>query len=196
MTESLLTLASARDYFREAVDHAIERQGVTPDDATASYLVELLCEYICCTSDELDQPLTVVMARAESRPHRRIGQLKRVGDHSLYLAGFFRESLSNRQLDLDYYRTLGETAYRRLSALVRKQRSAQRLAHVYRELADEFPQFIEVLGEVKLQGEEPSDVGDLYSAWLQTQSRAIERRLNELGVFELDAEPAGRGEKN
>lgn len=187
---------SVRRFFEEAVGAAIARHpSFCPDSATTAYVVELLCEFIARPPD-ISEPLSAVVL-PESRvaptvpptaPRRsaaarwtRIQQLKRAGDHSLYVAGYFHRSLRRRSLDLEYYRTMGGAAYRRLSYLVAREGETQ-LRQVYSELAGEFPEFASLLAEVRAHtGGERTDALELYEEWLASGSQHVRRRLQEAG---------------
>jgi len=189
---SVLATTSAKTYFEEVVVATLERHGLQPDGATTAYLVTLLCDYIKLSPNRLDEPLALILAQARlSRGARRFRQLKRVGDQSLYVSGFFRDHLRRRRLDISYFRAIGGTAYRRLSRLV-SHHGRSRLARVYRQLADEFVPFVEVLTDVQLQGQgQDMDVGALFERWLATRSKAVASHLRRAGV-ELPEGPEGK----
>lgn len=187
----LVSPESIRQYFAEAVRAALEYLRFQPNQETAAYLVELLCEYARAAAAIPDRPLAVVMAEAQlADPASSIGGLKRVGDQSLYLTGYFGESLASRRLDPAYYVVLGSGAYLQLSRVLRRSRHQTRLVVVYRELGDEFTRFARVLSEVRAQGEavappRDGELGELYDAWLRTGSETARRRLQAAGVLVL-----------
>jgi hypothetical protein len=94
--------------------------------------------------------------------------LRRVGDLSLFISGFFADSLNRSLVDVDYYIQLGERAYGSLA-----RRDEGTLAEVFDELADKFHAFVDVLGEVSERTAMSSntDVLRLYEKWLRTGSR-------------------------
>jgi len=146
----VVAVTSMRDYFRDAVDAALAHQALDPNAATSAYLVELLCEYAREQRDLFARPLTWVFARAESAaPGESFQQLKEVGDHSLYVAGYFNDSLPHLELDLDYFVKLGSTAYRKLSRLLQLPRGRTRFVVVFSELGQEFTRFVQVLNDVR-----------------------------------------------
>lgn len=55
---------------------------------------------------------------------------------------------------------------------------------IFNELAEKFPVFVDVLGEISDLGRSytPSDVLRLYELWIRTGSARADRRLKELGV--------------
>ena len=150
-TPSVFAVTTMRDYFRDAVDAALACQALSPHTATSAYLVDLLCEYGHGTEpDILGQPLswTLVSAGASSPPES-FQSLKEVGDRSLYVAGYFGDSLPHLQLDLDYFVGLGGSAYRRLSRMLRLPTGETALVVAFSELGSEFVRFVRVLGEVR-----------------------------------------------
>jgi hypothetical protein len=141
--------------------------------------VNLLGEYTRARICDEPLGLKLVLSRTAD-PGGQVRALKEVGDTSLYVVGFFAESLDRKLVQGDYYRGLGETAYRELAARLQTCSAAE----VYRELADKFPRFVDVLNEVRAQVNLASaDVVELYRQWLQTRSEWIERRLRALGVI-------------
>ena len=180
----ILAVHSVRDYFEHAVRTAIALHPFKPDHATTSYLVELLVEYARQAPALSELSAAVVEDReVPRRPARRVKQLKRAGDQALYIAGYFRPSLRNRRrLDLDYYKTMGRTAYRRLSRLLRVQGGMTRLIEVYSQLDRDFPECAEVLAEVGAQSGPNPDVARIYERWLSSGSRELEAKLRAAGV--------------
>jgi hypothetical protein len=183
---------SLRDFFRQAIASALELQAMQVDNATSTYLVELLCSF-ASAGPLLDQPLVSALASAEQEPDpgRSIQRLKRVGDQSLYVAGYFGDSLRSRELDQGYYTQLGSTAYRRLCRYLRRAESGTQLVVVFSELGDGFDRFVEVLTLVRHHGEADSadapddDLGQLYARWRQTRDPGLARRLRRAGMVVL-----------
>jgi hypothetical protein len=151
MSPSLLVaVPSLREFFRHAVDVALGHQAVSADEATACYLVDLLCEYARTRQDPFAEPLAYVVAEAaQSPPEQSVEQLRQVGDHSLYVAGYCGDSLPRLQLDPDYFVEVGGTAYRKLSKLLRIPSGSNQLVLVFSELGTEFHRFVQVLSDVK-----------------------------------------------
>jgi hypothetical protein len=168
---------SVDGFFHELVVEALGQQNLSASESTECYLVGLLREF--ATAPITDQPLALVLARAQE-PSDRVRALKEVGDTSLYVSGFFSESLKRRIVQPDYYLQLGESAYRELAHRLR----TSSVAEIYEELAHKFPRFVDVLGSVREQIDLwGADVCRLYEAWLATRSDWIEARLRALGVL-------------
>ena len=74
---------------------------------------------------------------------RQRDELRQVGDLSLFISGFFSDSLNRSLVDVDYYIQLGEHAYGSLA-----RQGDGTFGDVFDELAGKFPAFVDVLGEV------------------------------------------------
>ncbi len=172
------THASVEEFFREVVLEALREKQIGADEFTEHYLVSLLGAF--AKSRIPDGPLSLRLAAAQA-PAERVKALKEVGDTSLYVAGFFADSLDRKVVDTDFYIQMGEAAYRELAA--RLVVGSSSVARVYDQLASNFPRFVDVLAEVRARVDlAGADVGKLYQQWLSTRADWIERRLRRLGV--------------
>jgi hypothetical protein len=170
--------ASVDEYFYEVVNDALETVHLEASEPASWYLVGMLGEF---TRARLpDEPLAVKLAQSHvALPAERVRCLKEVGDTSLYVAGFFAQSLSRKLVDADYYIGLGRGAYAELAG-----RLGGSLTEVYRELADNFPSFVDVLTEVRRRVDfATTDVVKLYEQWLRSRDAWIEKKLRALGVL-------------
>ncbi|MGE3547365.1 MAG: hypothetical protein AB7L28_25790 [Kofleriaceae bacterium] len=176
-----VTLASSVDeFFPEVVTDALSATEIDASEPASWYLVSLLGDF---TRARLtDEPLGIKLAQPGVDPGERVRTLKHVGDTSLYVAGFFSESLSRSLVDVEYYVGIGQNAY---SQLARSFGSGKPLADVYEELSANFPRFVDVLGEVRKRVSiaETSDVGRLYEMWLRTREDWIEKKLRQAGII-------------
>lgn len=171
--------ASVDEFFHEVVTDALAVVDLEASEPASWYLVGLLGEM---TRARLtDEPLGPKLARVGADAGERVKTLKQVGDTSLYVAGFFAESLSRSLVDVDYYVGLGQTAY---AELARSLGGARAITEVYAELADKFPRFVDVLAEVRKRTDFATpDIGKLYEMWLRTRDEWIEKKLRALGVL-------------
>jgi hypothetical protein len=168
---------SVADFFHRAIAEALDHQQVEAAQPTELYLVDLLGQFT--TEPITDQPLSVLLVSA-TEPASRVKALKQVGDTTLYVSGFFADSLNRKLFDSDYYRELGEAAYRELAHRL----AASSVQAVYEELAAKFPHFVDVLAEVACQTQcGATDIVKLYQQWLRSRSEWLERRLRSLGVL-------------
>ena len=183
MAEALVRNESPAEYFKELVETAIEHQHVAVRDLTSFYLVNLLTGFVQfdrSSSTAVDEPLGVRLARAlQTGGSRQRDGLREVGDLSLFISGFFADSLTRSLVDVDYYIQLGEVAY---GSLARQGDPA--LGEVFDELAGKFSACVDVLGEVSERSAlaSNSDVLRLYEKWLRTRSRRSGDLLVERGI--------------
>lgn len=175
-----VTLATSVDeFFHDAVTTALSAVDLSASEPASWYLVGLLGEMT--TTRLTDEPLGLKLVAPGQEPAERMRTLKQVGDTSLYIAGFFAESLNRSLVDTDYYVGLGQSAYAQLARSLGAQRS---LTDVYGELAEKFPQFVDVISEVRKRTEfATTDVGKLYEIWLRTRDEWIEQKLRAVGVL-------------
>jgi hypothetical protein len=178
----LVRRETTTEYFKELVEGALARQQLTVDELTSWYVVNMLDAF---TRAEVirsfyDEPLAFEVARAfEQGRFTESTALRRVGDTSLFISGFFSDSLNRKIVDIDYYMSLGAIAYGFLSRHDEDVQSA-----VFGELAAKFDSFVDVLSEVSERSHLTSnaDLLRLYERWMRSGSRRTEERLVELGL--------------
>jgi hypothetical protein len=175
---------SPAEYFRSLVESALDHQQVKAGELTSYYLVNLLCGYIrfghAGTPPLDDEPLALRLGKAlESAGEEQRARLRKLGDVSLFVSGFFSDSLRRKVVDVDYYVSMGEYAYASLSRLERDT-----FATTFGELADRFPSFVDVLSEVSERSGLTSnnDLLRLYERWLRTGSARSGQQLAERGI--------------
>lgn len=180
--EVVLREQTAAEYFKELVEAALVRQHVHAGSLTEYYLVNLLCRYVRLdpsAHEEHGEPLAVRLARAlETGGVEGRNRLRSLGDFSLFTAGFFSDSFRRRQVDVDYYVSMGEYAYGSLS------RAEDALRDVFAELARKFVGFSDVLADISERTALASnhDVLRLYEKWLRTGSTRDGQKLIERGI--------------
>jgi hypothetical protein len=181
--DAVTPAASVDGFFYEVLTESLHAVRLDATEPAGWYLVSLMGEF---TRARLpDTPLVLRLAESKlASPAERVRCLKEVGDTSLYVAGFFAESLSRKLVDVDYYVGLGRGAYSELAGQL-----SGSLTEVYRELAENFPAFVEVLGEVRRRVDfAGADLMTLYEQWLRTRDAWLEKKLRALGVM-VDADP-------
>ena len=175
--------ASVDEFFHEVVSEALSAIDLDASERAGWYLVGVLGEFT--TARLTDEPLGIKLANVSVSPQERVRTLKEVGDTSLYVAGFFAESLTRSLVDVDYYVGLGQSAYAQLARSLGAKKS---LGEVYEELAAKFPRFVDVLVAVRkrltiAELNATSDIGRLYDIWLRTRDEWVEKKLREAGVI-------------
>lgn len=181
--EPVLREESPAEYFKGLVVASLARRQVQANDLTEFYLVNLLCRYIRtdqAIGAEDSEPLAVRLIRAlQTGGLEQRTRLRRLGDCSLFIAGFFPDSLNRRAVDVDYYTSMGAYAYGTLS------RAEDALRDVFAELAQKFVGFSDVLADVSEQAALAPRTHDLlrsYEKWLRTGSEREGQRLIHHGI--------------
>jgi hypothetical protein len=182
MADRVLGEQTPVEYFKELVESALTRQHLRAGDLTEYYLVNLLCQYV--RPDRADtehgEPLALRLVRAlQSGGVEQRTRLRGLGDFSLFMAGFFADSLRRRHADIDYYVSMGEYAYGSLS------QADDAFQDVFAELASKFVGFSDVLADISERTGFTSshDLLRLYEKWLRTGSDRDGQRLIERGIL-------------
>ncbi len=183
----MLTDLTPMEHFRDLVTKAIRGQGVETSELVEFYLSNLLAEFI--DPKRLSgEPLATKFLKALGAEGELRGlMLKELGDLSLFISGFFSDSLKRRLIDVDYYIAMGATSYGHLAAetpAIEGNSRSQCFTPLYRELSEKFTRFVDVLNEVSERSRLSTsrDVLRIYERWLKTGSRHAEAILRELGI--------------
>jgi hypothetical protein len=172
------------EYFKELIESALARQHVHAGEFTSYYLVNLLCQFVRPDArgpfaDDAD-PLAIRLTRAlqTAGPEQR-ARLRSLGDFSLFMSGFFADSLRRKPIDVDYYVSMGEYAYGSLS-----RHDDDAFSDVFGELARKFVGFMDVLADVSERTAVTSstDLLRLYEKWLRTGSTRDGQKLVDRGI--------------
>ena len=187
----LVTTIGIRDHFRDQIQTSLKRQHVAVNDGTAGYLVDLLTRFAdprSLFSHTADGPVLRALAdhyadavHADGAGQRKLA-LKALGDVALFIAGVFSGYLNRRLVDVDYYISMGGSAYRDLHDFV-----SARLAvadGVFDELSRKFPLLVDVLAEVSEESRlgAPNDLLRQYELWLRTGSPRARAKLERRGI--------------
>jgi hypothetical protein len=194
---------SPHDFFSEIVTDAFERRKLKTVPFVKVYMVELLESYIPAENlfDDTDasgrrvrETLAETLLKAQNSDTLvKIELLKKLGDRSLYISGFFGDSLQRKLVDVDYYADMGCTAYAALSDCVREDT----LARLYREFALRFLEFVDVLTDISTRAQlfNEENILRLYELYERTGSDIARERLIEKGLIASPV-PGGILKKN
>jgi len=193
-----LPVANLREFFRDNLHSALERQHLAVEDQTEHYVVNLLTLFARADAlyDQTPQgprlkPLSVMLSEALEAPTSsdRNRGLQRLGDVSLFVAGFFAQGFATRLIDIDYHIAMGGRAYGALAQATARGRGRV-LAAVFAELSAKFQPMVDALNEVSESScaQTDRDILRLYEIWLKTGSPRCYAQLKRLGV-----DPTGAG---
>ena len=182
METGLVLNESPTEYFKNLVESAVAGQGLAVDEATTFYVVILLARYVRLGPADIEneEPIGVRYAKAmEAGGFPQKDGLRRVGDLSLFVSGFFSDSLKRSLVDVDYYICVGERAYKALALL-----SSSAFKSVYAQLGKNFSGFVDVLCEVSEHTALTSntDLLRVYERWLKTRSTRTGELLARRGI--------------
>ncbi len=181
MADTVVRRESAVEYFKELVDGALSHQGLAAQELTSFYVVQLLTSFLQRPVGAADaEPLAVRLARAlDAGGAQQRTSLRQIGDLSLFISGFFADSLQRRLVDVDYYVSIGGCAYNTLSRV-----ETDTFSSVFAELGEKFAGFVDVLSEVseRTSCASNADLLRLYEKWLKTRSPRSGQLLVERGV--------------
>jgi hypothetical protein len=189
--ERIQAVRNLREFFRDSVAESMNRQKIDADDHTASYVVNLLTlfsrsEALFDQSDDGLQlrPVALVLAEAVDRdPNEKNFALQRVGDVSLFIAGFLGDGLTTKLVGVDYYVQMGGAAYGALAENIRGSVRGRAVSDVFGELAQKFTAFVDVLADIRDAAQTShTDVLRLYEMWQKTGSARAARLLRSLGI--------------
>jgi len=191
--ERVELVKNLQEFFLRSVEESMRRQGLRARDGTAHYVVSLLTLFSRSEAffEEVEsrpalRPLALMLADAleASSPGERAHALQRLGDVSLFVAGFFGDGLAAKAVDVDYYISMGGGAYRSLAIEIERTPRGSAFGPVFGELSAKFKGFVDVLADVRAQaeGQEERDILRLYDVWMRTGSRRAERLLRRLGI--------------
>jgi hypothetical protein len=188
----VIPVGNLQEFFRDALHAAMSHQKLEVRDHTEHYVVNLLTLF--SRADALYdndpqraglKPLVMMLADALEAPTlaERNRGLQRLGDVSLFIAGFFAGSFARKLVDIDYHIAMGGRAYGSLADLLSRGRG-QALAGVFAELAAKFQRLVDALNEVSEMActHSHKDILRLYEIWMKTGSQRAHEILRRLGV--------------
>jgi hypothetical protein len=187
-----MLVASMREYFRETLQRTLQKQGTSLTDTAQVYVVNLLTEFArsenAFAGTERGERFGFVelLQRAqESEPQEALRIYKHMGDSSLYLTGFFTESVQSNGVPVDYYVSMGGSAYDAVARIMRP--TAATSSALFAELSDRFEELVELLCAMSLHGDRARKLDDaqvlgLVDRYRRTGNREVLDALRAQGV--------------
>ena len=119
---NLISQKSLVEFFKETVAHTIKRQSIKTNEMIEFYIVNLLSEFVSTkkvyekVEGMEDEPVGILFLKTfHSSLNEQVKIFKKVGDFSLFISGFFSDSLRNKLVHADYYSSIGKKSYNKLS---------------------------------------------------------------------------------
>jgi hypothetical protein len=179
------------DFFRSTVQSIMQNKKFRIHETTEFYVVNLLTQAVRAhtgtkESGNLQEPLAILFGKAYSTTNQneKYQLLKHLGDQSLYVSGFFSDSLNRKVVDIDYYISMGSHAYGELSGISKKTSSNDFFTKVFGEMAEKFTGLVDMISEVSEKANITNnlDVLRVYERWLYTKSHRLLKMLKEQGI--------------
>lgn len=184
-----LAVNALKPFFKELLDQALGATGLDVTEVTEFYLANLLAEF--AAADRLfapeegqdgEEPLAILYHRAlAAEREERIRILRRLGDVSLYKAGFFAGALRSSVVGHRYYIQMGGTAYGQVAHLTRGG-----FGGVYAELGRKFAPLVDVLEGIAARSTARASASGtlgVYDSWRRTGSDTLEAVLVDAGML-------------
>lgn len=186
---------SPTGYFEELVQKGLAQRKLHALPFVERYLVNLLNHYLDARNlfdetymNEMGQknPQTLAEMYLIAQGSDAVTKnklLRRLGDRTLYISGFFGDSLQRKIVDIDYYAEIGGSAYASLAHCTREDT----MAHVYLTISKQFLDFVDVLTYVSHNSFVKSDqsILRLYDRYMKTGSELAREKLEEMGVLPI-----------
>lgn len=160
MTKLVLQQSHAFDWFKDEVDRARARTGVTLADETTLYIAQMLADRVRADRPGPEETTLAEMhGKAATAPPGAQARLYReLGDRSLTALGLFRPYVERKAVGPAYYADMGSAAYARADDVF-KRWFGDAFGVVFVELARKFQACVEVLGAVRADpGDGPLDL--------------------------------------
>ena len=178
------------DFFQKHVKDSLKNQNITITTTSEHYLVSLLVDFtltnkVFSLTENDNRPLAIIYHQAQlETASNKIKIFKELGDFSLFITGFFPDSLNRKVTDIVYYMLLGKSAYENLSIIFKKNQKSS-FTLLFDELAEKFVSIADILAEISSNSSTKWDDGilRLYERWLKTRSKRDERLLCKKGII-------------
>ena len=152
------------EHFTEVIHEACQERQIKTHPQIEAYLVQVLKHYLFSKNfhqpiqeDSVEKPpdtfaeMYLTAMNADSPKNKEL--MRTVADKSLYLTGFFADSLNRKIVDIDYYSEVGSAAYYNLAAWTKEDT----LAMTFTTLSKRFNEFVNVLNYVSEKSQIQAD---------------------------------------
>lgn len=191
-----------RNYFRTSLEEGIKKHKLKLSAFAEIYLLDLLERaldtkkiFTSEANSPIDEPLAIILGKAvESQdPYKKIQLLKNIGDRSLYVSGFFADSLNKKTIDIDYYISMGRGAYKFVADLSLAKSKPIGHADIFEELSEKFIHLVHLISFVSEQSgmTDTDNLIKLYDKWVHTNNESYSEKLRSKGIH-LDIENKGK----
>lgn len=178
-------------FFQTVVDEAFQERRIEPRPQIKTYIVDVLKHYLVVENlydheDPSGKKTRKTMAEMylsanQLSRRERAENLKKVGDSSLYISGFFSDSFQRKIIDVDYYVDMGKMAFESLA----KDIEEDTFSKLFNDLSQQFLNLVDVLAVIsqKAKMTDAENVLRMMDVYSKTGSHRIGETLAEKGYF-------------
>ncbi|HET6603330.1 MAG TPA: hypothetical protein VFG21_03820 [Xanthomonadaceae bacterium] len=138
--QARIELGAATELWQRLVRGGAERTGMRLEEDVEAYLVFVLMRYLRDDTLLARAMALDYLAANQAAGQPRMDALRDVGDRCLLIAGLFPQQAQRRQVDPDYFSSLGRGAYETVASLARSA-----YAQLFAELTRGFGAMVQVL---------------------------------------------------
>ncbi len=190
----IFLLMSPEQHFTEVLQEACKQRKIKSFPLMDTYLIHLLKHYLDSKNlftpfrdDAAEKPpetlaeMYLLAVNSQSPKNREI--MKILADRTLYLSGFFGDSLHRKVIDIDYYADIGSAAYSNLAAWTKEDT----VSSIYKTFSMRFFDYVEILSYISEKSSIQTDqnVLRLYERYIKTGSAQAREKLTAMGIATL-----------
>ena len=184
MSQDIELLLKPSEYFNGVLSKALEKRGRKSPPFVLNYLTNLLELHLHSDNMKVQGTFAEMLLKAQNaEKHVRHELLRKLGDTSLYVSGFFGDSLNRKIIDIDYYAEIGGIAYGSLAQEVADEARAQ----VFSEFRERFLEYVDVLTYVSQNTEiqKNQNLLRIYERYIVTGSELAKEQLVYLVALQV-----------
>jgi len=177
MSKQFILDSSELSQWHTLVNEAEHDYGCQLDEAMQSYLVFTLMRF--AKNQQLNaKALALDYLNSHHLPNSiRSEQLRDIGDQCLLVSGLYPQSAERRQVGVNYYVDLGQSAYQHIGAVTQRG-----VAELYQQLAESFILLMDLLQTIRQYSAPALQPIAAMELWQQTGSRAAYKQISANGI--------------
>lgn len=192
-----LEITTPEEFFREELKLAAEKNQYPLGKDLEFYIVNLLCHYISPEElnlsdgeyNPLNTPLAILLEKSlEASPEEKFKILKSIGDTSLYLSGFFQDYFHRKTFNIEYFISIGQSAYHEVSSLSRNLNKNHKHAFIFENLSADLYDIVQTLSSMSeaFGPYQDMDLLSTYERWMESKSERLLQRLKSHGIIPIN----------
>jgi hypothetical protein len=186
--------SNLRSFFYEKLVHFNQKVSTPLPESMVFYSSEVLEKYAVSNEffESKEGKLTNkvlglnYLQASSSNTDQQIRELKDVGDMALILCGYFVESIDKKIISPDYYKKVGQSAYRRLDKISPK---CLDIPQFFFQLSEKFDEISRLLGLLALDTKNINDSHYIFDLYAEEQDKT-HPQVNEASLHKKNFKKA------